>query len=97
MKLFKFTLGAFDKYGVFTDIVSAYENRVTVDPQFHYLPVEIEEVTVDGYDIILQPVGNDPFIGWDKAKYREFLDSKGVSYTPQLGESKLRELALQYA
>lgn len=97
MKLFKFTLGIYEQYGVFNDEKEAYEKRATIDPAYYYTPVEIAEVTVPGYEITLKPIGEaDPFAGWDKDRLREFLDGKGVKYAAQSGEAKLRELAVQH-
>jgi hypothetical protein len=56
MKLYKYTFGDWEKYGPAEDDTDAYERRVSVDPQFHYVPVVIEEVTIEGYTIDVQPL-----------------------------------------
>lgn len=99
MKLFKFTLGVNEKYGVFHDAQEAYDKRESVDVQFHYTPVEIEEVRVEGYEIILKPVEQKqdtpagPFDNFSKDELKTYLTDKGIKYHPSTGEVKLRELA----
>jgi hypothetical protein len=59
MKLYRYTCGDHEKYGVAPDEQEAYERREEVDATFHYLPVTIEEVTVEGYELILKPLEGD--------------------------------------
>lgn len=51
MKLYRYVCGDHDKLGVAEDEQDAYERRAEVDPAFHYLPVVIDEMKVDGYEI----------------------------------------------
>lgn len=54
MKLFNIGLpGQTQTLFVAKDKKDAYERRTEVDHTFDFLPVEIEEVTVEGYDIRL--------------------------------------------
>lgn len=60
MKLFKFSFGGDDRYVAFEDETDAYENRSTIDPMYEWTPVQIDEVTVEGYSISLTPTeGSD--------------------------------------
>jgi hypothetical protein len=54
MKLYKYICGIDEKYGAATDEKDAYERRLEVDPTFHFLPVRIEEVTIDGYEVVVR-------------------------------------------
>lgn len=92
MKLFKFTLGVYEAYGVFEDAQDAYNSRNKVDEQYDYLPVEITEVTVEGYEIILKPLNVIPE---DRDELKAWLTERGIEFTPQLGTEKLKELAQQ--
>lgn len=67
-------------------------------PDLHFRPFVVRKVELQGYTITVTPDGHEtPFDGWDKPKLREWLDDNGIQYTPQWGEAKLRELALQHA
>lgn len=91
MKLFKYVSGADEVYAPAESKEEAYRNRAKVDHTFHFLPVEIEEVTVPGYSITLTP--DDDMGEWDKQKLRDYLDKHNVEYVPQWGVEKLREAA----
>lgn len=93
MKLFKYICGRDEKFGAAKDETDAFDKRVEVDATFAWLPVEIEEVKVDGYTITLTPIAGD-VNAMDRDQLKAYLDSKGIEYTPQLGEDKLRKLAL---
>lgn len=54
MKLYRYTCGDHDKLGVAEDEQDAYERRAEVEPAFHYLPVVVEELKVEGYEIIVK-------------------------------------------
>jgi protein tyrosine phosphatase (PTP) superfamily phosphohydrolase (DUF442 family) len=56
MKLYKYIFGDFEKYGPAIDEADAHERKVDVDPQFHYVPVIVEEVTVEGYEISVKAI-----------------------------------------
>ena len=56
MKLFKLTVGLIEKYGVAEDEQDMYERRSDVDYSFDYLPVIVEEIAVDGYEITVNPL-----------------------------------------
>lgn len=56
MKLYRYISGMDEKYGPAEDEQDAYERRLDVDPTFHFLPVRIEEVTVDGFEITVTPL-----------------------------------------
>jgi len=65
MKLFKLTVGLIEKYGVAESEQDMYERRTEVDYSFDYLPVIVEEIVVDGYDIVANPLA---LAGEDKPK-----------------------------
>lgn len=90
MKVFKYTCGDYEKYGVAEDESDAYERRAEVDPTFHYLPVTIEELRIEGYEIAV-----NPSVPEDREALKEWLTKRDVPFTPQLGTDKLKELALQ--
>lgn len=56
MKLYRYICGDYDKFGVANDDQDAYDRRAEVHPTFHYIPVKITEVEVDGYEITLKPL-----------------------------------------
>lgn len=93
MKLYQYTCGDFERYGVAADEDDAYEHRAKVDPTFHYLPVVIEEVRVEGYEIIVKPVSNVPE---DREALKAWLTERNIPFTAQWGADKLKELALQH-
>lgn len=112
MKLFRYTSGHDDKFAPAVDEKDAYERRAEVDPTFHFLPVQIEELTVEGYEITLTPLPDNGAEAGKVVEYREdqshivamnrdqlkkFLSDKEIEFTPQWGENKLRELALQHS
>lgn len=67
-------------------------------PDLHFRSFAVRKVEIEGYEVVVKPIEETtPFDGWDKPKLREWLDEKGIQYTPQWGEAKLRELALQHA
>lgn len=94
MKLYKYTFGDWERYGAANDDTDAFERRMDIDPQFHYVPVEIEQVTLQGYEITVTPSSNLPS---DREGLKVWLTERGIEFTPQWGEAKLRELALQHA
>lgn len=57
MKLYMYTTGSDNRLAVATDDQDAYDRRAEVDPAYHYMPVQIEEVIVPGYEITLSEVG----------------------------------------
>jgi hypothetical protein len=56
MKLFKLSLGSNEKFGVAKDYDDMHEKRAELDPTFAFTPVVIEEVKIDGYDIVVKKV-----------------------------------------
>lgn len=94
MKLYKYSFGDFEHYGPAKDDADAFERRTDIDPQFHYVPVTIEEVTLEGYEITVTATSNVPS---DREALKAWLNERNIEFTPQLGDAKLRELALQHA
>lgn len=104
MRLYRYTLGGLDKFGVAADETDAYNQRATIDPTFDYLPVMIEEVQVEGYEITVVPFElkqgvkepNHSVHGMNRDELKAWLTEHGITYTAQWGEDRLRELALQH-
>lgn len=98
MKLFRYISGVDEKYGVAEDAQDAYNKRTNIDHTFHFLPVRIEEVTVEGYEITATPTKKQvSFDDMDRDQLKQWLKDKNIEFTPQWGEDKLRELALKSA
>lgn len=93
MKLYQYTCGDYEKYGVGKDETDAYERRASVDPTFHYLPVTIIELHVEGYEITVKPVSVVPE---DRESLKAWLTERNIPFTAQSGTDKLKELALQH-
>jgi Mg2+/Co2+ transporter CorC len=53
-KLFKLIIGIDEKYGVADSEEDMEAKKAEVDPAFAYLPVRIEEVQVEGYEITVK-------------------------------------------
>lgn len=94
MKLFRFTLGTIDKLAVFADSAEAEEKRADVEPVFWHTPVVIEEVILEGYEIVVNKV--DHLQAEDLDDIRAALKAKGVKFPPNTGEARLRELAAEH-
>lgn len=93
MKLYRYICGDFEKYGVGDGAEDAYERRSEVDPTFHYLPVTIDEVRIDGYEITVKAASVVPE---DRDELKAWLTEREIPFTPQLGTDKLKELVLQH-
>lgn len=98
MKLFKFILGDEERVGVFVDKQAAHDGRKSIDPAYAYLPVEIEELTVPGYTITIEPAqaASTPpdFTAMGRSELRLWLDKHAVEYVPQWGDQRLLEAAV---
>jgi len=55
MRLYQYKLGVETQLAAAQDDEDAYERRAEVNPVFAFTPVEISEVSVDGYEITLKP------------------------------------------
>lgn len=100
MKLFRYISGVDERYGAAEDEKDAYDRRREVDHTFHFLPVRIEEVTLEGYEITLKPIKQSKppnFEKMDRDALKAWLKDNNIEFTPQWGEEKLRELALKSA
>lgn len=93
MKIFKYTNGDFEKWGVFKDLKEAGERCEEVDPAYAYLHFTVEEFTIPFYNIILEPTEDMPFVPDEAEEIREALRAAGVQFHSQLGLKRLRELA----
>lgn len=107
MKLFKYQMGSDEKLGAAKDEQDAYDRRAEVDHTFNFLPVQITEVKIDGYEVTLKPVsfGKSVVEGiipkqrelndLDTEGLKAWLDERSIKYHWNSGEDKLRELALK--
>lgn len=59
MKLFKYTCGDHEAYAPAEDQADAFDRREEVNPSFHYLPVVVEEMKLEGYEITVKPLGDE--------------------------------------
>lgn len=57
MKLYRYISGMDEKYAAAESPEDAYDRREEVDPTYHFTPVRIEEVTLEGYTITVTPEG----------------------------------------
>jgi hypothetical protein len=97
MKLYQLTVGNTQKYGVAQNAEEMQQKLGEVDYTFAYLPVQIEEVTVDGYEITVKPLDSNKapnLDNYDRDQLKTWLEDNGIEYTPQWGEARLREHAL---
>lgn len=93
MKIFKFTYGDFEKYGVFKDLKEAEERRAEIEGVELYLPVTIEEFTIPYYNIHLEATADLPFVPDEAEMIRDLLRAADIPFHTQLGLKRLRELA----
>jgi hypothetical protein len=93
MKLYRYTFGEWVNYGPAVSDLDAFERRIGIDPQFHYVPVTIEEVKLEGYEITVSPINDVPT---EREALKAWLNERNIEFTPQLGDAKLRELALSH-
>ena len=93
-----------DKLAVAESKEDMYSRRTEVDAAFHHLPVDINEVVLEGYEIIVKPTTEQALsyredqahiMKMSRDELKVFLNENKVNYVPQWGEAKLRELALR--
>jgi hypothetical protein len=96
MKLYQLTVGNTQKYGVAHNAEEMQQKLGEVDYTFAYLPVQIEEVTVDGYEIVVKGGTMPNLANYDRDQLKTWLEDNGIEYTPQWGEARLREHALAH-
>lgn len=96
MKLFRYTCGDHEHFAAAENDKDAYDRREEVNPEFHYLPVVVEELLVKGYEITLTPVSGD-VATMNRDQLKQWLKARNVEFTPQWGEDKLREVAQSHA
>lgn len=60
MKLYRLTMGITEYFAAAENEEDMYERREEVDPTFSYLPVQIEELKIDGYEITVTPLEDKP-------------------------------------
>lgn len=53
MKLFKLEVGNTLEYAAAESLEDMIERKEEVDPSFAFLPVQIEELTLEGYEIVV--------------------------------------------
>jgi hypothetical protein len=110
MKLFRLSAGFIEKFAVAEDLEDM-QNQVRDPkkyPDLHFRSVDIQEITVDGYEIQVVPAAPQQIEKDDieitaeiienmhRDQLKEYLDQAGVEYNARLGEEKLRDIALSY-
>jgi hypothetical protein len=55
LKLFKLEIGNHLVYAAAESLEDMTERKEEVDPTFAFLPVQIEEMTIEGYEITVTP------------------------------------------
>lgn len=100
LKLFRYTCGLDDKFGAATDEQDAYDRRAEVDSTFDFVGVQIEEITVPGFEFAIYPEGTalnavteDKFDGMERDDLKVWLDERNIAYTANWGDKRLRETA----
>jgi hypothetical protein len=101
MHVYELSFGAIKHFIAAKDEGQAYEKGTDpkLFPDIHYLPFTITQVKVEGYDITLTPTKAEHgtvLDDLDRDGLKEWLNERSIEYTPQWGEQKLRELALQH-
>jgi hypothetical protein len=98
MNVYELSLGFTKHFVAARDEEHAYEQGTDAEkfPDIHYLPFVITQVTIPGVTITAL-ADNKPIEDMDKSELKQWLKGRNVAFTPQLGEDKLRELALQHA
>lgn len=59
MKLFKLEIGNTVEYAAADSLEEMTERKADIDPQFAFLPVLIEEITIPGYEITVTEIEED--------------------------------------
>lgn len=96
MKIFKYTCGDHEYFAAAEDDKDAYDRREEVNAEFHYLPVVVEELKIEGFEITLTPIDGD-LATMNKDQLKRWLKAHNIEFTAQTGEEKLREIALAHA
>jgi hypothetical protein len=96
MKLYKISIGHIETYAVGEDAADVFQRKAEYDPSFDYLPIAIEEITVEGYDITVSSVGGSVDT-MNRDQLKQYLTERAIEFVPQWGDTKLRELALSVA
>lgn len=55
MKLFKLEIGNTTAYAAAETLEDMHERKAEVDAQFAFLPVQIDELVLEGYEIVVTP------------------------------------------
>jgi len=104
MNIYELEAGSIRKFVVAKDEVDARNqgSDPVKHPDLHFRAFTVTSVHVEGYTINATP--NEPkkankadkvkIEKMDRDQLKEWLTDKGIEFTPQSGEAKLRELAL---
>lgn len=97
MNIYELECGYIRRFVAAEDEQDAYAKGTDaqLNPDLHYLPFTIRLVEVEGYTITATPVASDPK-DMNRDELKQWLTDRGIEFTAQWGESKLRELALQH-
>lgn len=102
MKLYRVSIGHTEVFAAGIDAEDIYNRRESLDHTFAYLPIVIEEVKLEGYEITVKPLQLKQGISepshvvhtLDRDGLKSWLSEHDVDFVPQWGEQKLRELAI---
>jgi hypothetical protein len=102
MKLYRVSIGHTELFAAGIDSDDIYNRRESLDHTFAYLPIVIEEVKLEGYEITVTPskAKQDSVVPIElmhRDHLKQWLTNRNIPFTPQWGEEKLRELALSVA
>lgn len=59
MKLYKLEIGNTTAYAAAESLEDMQDRKADVDAQFAFLPVQIEELVLEGYEIVVTPSDGD--------------------------------------
>jgi hypothetical protein len=94
MKLYRVSIGHTEVFAAGIDETDIYNRRESLDHTFAYLPIVIEEVKIEGYEITVQRIAGDSIDTMNRDQLKLYLTERKIEFTPQWGEQKLRELAI---
>jgi hypothetical protein len=98
MNIYELSFGIIRKFIVAKDEQEAYNIGTNADlhPDIHFRPFEIVPIEVEGYTVTVTPNESQNFDTMSRDELKDWLKEHDIEFTPQWGEQKLRELALQH-
>lgn len=101
MKVFELAIGTTRRYVAAENEAAAQRSgeNAELNPDICYLPFSVTEVTVPGYEITVYPEGtalnalSGSNIPEDREELKDWLTERGIEFTANWGDKRLRELA----